>query len=118
MKSVDDYIRAFPGETQLRLNKVRALIKKIVPDATEVIRYGIPTFRYHGNLVHYAGYKHHIGFYPGASGIKAFAKELKGYKHAKGSVQFPLNQPLPSDLIRKIVEFRLEETLAKTKSGK
>jgi uncharacterized protein YdhG (YjbR/CyaY superfamily) len=95
------------------LEELRALIKATAPGATEKISYAIPTFHLNGNLVHFAGYEKHIGFYPGASGIQAFKEDLKPYKSAKGSVQFPLDQPLPTDLIRRIVEFRVEENAGK-----
>ena len=106
---IDEYISNFPPETQLVLEEIRALIRASAPDATEKISYAIPTFYLNGNLVHFAGFSKHIGFYPGDSGIAAFADELKPYKGGKGSVQFPLGQPLPADLIRRIVEFRVAE---------
>lgn len=109
-QSIDAYIAAFPPETQQVLEALRALIRAAAPAATETISYTIPTFDLNGrHLVHFAGYGRHIGFYPGSSGIAAFTEELKPYKSAKGSVQFPLGQPLPADLVRRIVEFRLAE---------
>ena len=109
--SIDEYISGFPPETQTVLRQVREVIKKAAPDATESISYAIPTFDMNGrHLVHFAGYARHIGFYPIPSGAEAFKEELKSYKGGKGSVQFPLNQPMPSDLIRRIVEFRVEES--------
>lgn len=111
-ENIDDYIAGFPPEIQTRLQTLRALIQAEAPDAEEAIRYQIPTFVLHGNLVHFAGYPKHIGFYPAPSGIEAFQSELAGYHCAKGSVQFPLDQPLPEDLIRKIVKFRVAENLA------
>lgn len=114
-KTIDDFIGQFPKETQVLLQKVRETIKAVVPEATEAISYGIPTFKFHGNLVHFAGYAHHIGFYPGASSILVFAEELSEYKTSKGTVQFPLDKPIPFDLIRKITEFRLDENLKKVK---
>ncbi|SKD00990.1 Uncharacterized conserved protein YdhG, YjbR/CyaY-like superfamily, DUF1801 family [Chitinophaga ginsengisegetis] len=113
VSDIDQYIAGFPEETQALLQQMRAAIRKIVPEAGEKIGYGIPTFTLNGNLVHFAGYKHHIGFYPGASGIKAFEKELSVYKNSKGAVQFPLDRPLPISLINKIVKFRVKESLAK-----
>lgn len=108
--SIDEYIAEFPPETQQVLEELRALIRATVPAATETISYAIPTFDLNGkHLVHFAGYEKHIGFYPAGSGIEAFAKELKPYKRGKGSVQFPLGQSLPTDLIRRIVEFRVEQ---------
>ncbi|MCJ7797713.1 MAG: DUF1801 domain-containing protein [Thermoleophilia bacterium] len=107
--SIDEYIAGFPPETQEVLETLRALIKAAAPDATETISYAMPTFDLNGHhLVHFAGYEKHIGFYPVPSGIEAFEEELKPYKRGKGSVQFPLGRPLPTDLIRRIVEFRVE----------
>ena len=111
--SIDEHIAAFPTETQKVLQEVRAIIKGSAPDATETISYGIPTFDLNGHLVHFAGYKRHIGFYPTSSGIEAFKEELTPYKSSKGSVQFPLGKPLPTDLIRRIVEFRVGENTGK-----
>jgi uncharacterized protein YdhG (YjbR/CyaY superfamily) len=108
-KSIDDYIAAFDPEVQDILIKIRNLIKELAPEATEKISYQMPTFYLNGNLVHFAAYQKHIGFYPTPSGIEAFQEELSKYKGAKGSVQFPLNQPIPYDLIRRIVLYRLEE---------
>ncbi len=113
--SIDNHISTFPPETQHLLQQVRETIKAVAPEATETISYGIPTFKLHGNLVHFAGYAHHIGFYPGASSIRVFAAELSSYKTSKGTVQFPLDKPIPYDLIRKITVFRLEENLKKVK---
>jgi uncharacterized protein YdhG (YjbR/CyaY superfamily) len=108
--SIDEYITGFPVETQAVLEELRALIKAAAPEATETISYAIPTFDLNGkHLVHFAGFKKHIGFYPTGSGIEAFKEEIKHYKWATGSVQFPLGKPLPRDLIRRIVEFRAEE---------
>lgn len=112
---VDNYISGFPKEVQDMLEKIRAAIIKAAPAAEETIGYGIPTFKLHGNLVHFAGYKNHVGFYPAPSAIKAFEKELSIYKGAKGSVQFPLDKPLPVALITKIVKFRVKENKMKTK---
>jgi uncharacterized protein YdhG (YjbR/CyaY superfamily) len=106
---IDEYIRSFPKEIQKLLNEVRAAIKSAAPEATETISYQIPTFYLNGNLVHFAAFKNHIGFYPATSGISAFKDELKEYKSAKGSVQFPLDEPLPIDLIKRIVKFRVKE---------
>jgi uncharacterized protein YdhG (YjbR/CyaY superfamily) len=107
--TVDEYIAIFPQEVQLILSNIRALIKELVPEATEKISYQMPTYYLKENLVHFAAFKKHIGFYPTPNGIEAFQEELSKYKGAKGSVQFPLDQPIPYDLIRKIVLFRLEE---------
>jgi uncharacterized protein YdhG (YjbR/CyaY superfamily) len=110
---IDSYIADFPETTQALLQQIRATIQAAAPEATETINYAIPTFVYHGNLVHFAGYKQHIGFYPGAAGIEAFKEEIRQYKWAKGSVQFPLNEPLPLDLVTRIVTYRLAQNAAK-----
>jgi uncharacterized protein YdhG (YjbR/CyaY superfamily) len=112
--SIDEYIAGFPSATQEVLQELRALIRAAAPDATETISYAIPTFDLGGrHLVHFAGYEKHIGFYPVPSGIEAFKEELKPYRSGKGSAQFPLGQSLPTDLIRRIVEFRVEENTRK-----
>jgi uncharacterized protein YdhG (YjbR/CyaY superfamily) len=114
-QSVDDYIDKLPDDTRAILKKVRTTIRDAAPKASEKISYGIPTFTLNGNLVHYAAFKKHIGFYPTSSGIKKFKHELSSYKGAKGSVQFPLNKPIPFGLISKIVAFRVQESLQKVK---
>lgn len=107
---VDAYIADFPSETQRALQRVRTVVRAVVPDAVETISYGIPTFDLHGvHLVHFGGFSKHVGFYPTPSGTEAFQAELAGYKSGKGSVQFKLSEPLPEDLIREIVEFRVRE---------
>jgi uncharacterized protein YdhG (YjbR/CyaY superfamily) len=111
--TIDEYIAGFPPDVQAILQKVRATIRKAAPQAAETINYQMPTFTLHGNLVHFAAFKSHIGFYPTPSGIENFAAELAAYKSAKGSVQFPLDQPIPYGLISKIVKFRVKENLAK-----
>jgi uncharacterized protein YdhG (YjbR/CyaY superfamily) len=111
--TIDDYIASFPHETQLILERLRLTIRNAAPDAKEAINYGIPTFTLKGNLVHFASFKNHVGFYPTPSGIEAFKKELSVYEGAKGSVKFPLSDSLPFDLVRKIVEFRVKECLQK-----
>ncbi|PKA16451.1 iron chaperone [Leptospira haakeii] len=108
-KSIDEYIKTFPKEVQSLLQELRKVIQEEAPEASEKISYQIPTFYLNGNLVHFAAYKNHIGFYPGASGIAKFKKEIDKYKNAKGSVQFPIDQPLPFTLVRKIVKFRVGE---------
>ena len=109
-RSVDEYIERFPPDTRAMLKEIRSLVREIVPDATETISYQMPTFDLNGaHLVHFAGYEKHIGFYPIPTGMEAFKEELSAYKTGKGSVQFPLDEPLPLDLIRRIVEFRAEE---------
>lgn len=113
-KTIDSYISDFPVEVQSILRKVRQVIKETAPDAVETFSYGIPTFDLAGkHLVHFAGYKHHIGFYPTSSGIAAFQQELSPYKSSKGAVQFPFDQPVLYDLIRKIVQFRVDEVRSK-----
>lgn len=116
--NIDEYIKQFPPETQLVLNELRQLIAETAPQAQEKISYQMPTFYLKGNLVHFAAYKNHIGFYPTPSGIAKFQKELSLYKGAKGSVQFPLGKPLPLELIRAIVEFRVSENLKNAKGEK
>lgn len=114
--TIDEYIAEFPPETQRALQEVRELIRAHAPGATETISYAMPTFDLNRrHLVHFAGYPHHIGFYPIPTGMAAFKDELSAYKTGKGSVQFPLNAPLPRDLIRRIVEFRVAENTARTK---
>lgn len=109
-KDVDNYIQDFPGDVREILTRLRKLIRKAAPQAEEMIKYGIPTFRLNGNLVHYAAYKKHIGFYPTPSGINAFEKDLEPYELSKGTVRFPLDKPLPYELIEKIVKFRVKES--------
>jgi uncharacterized protein YdhG (YjbR/CyaY superfamily) len=109
--SIDEYIAEFPPETRRVLEELRALIKASAPGATETISYAIPTFDLNGHhLVHFAGYERHVGFYPTGRGAEAFKEELSHYKGGKGSVQFPLGQPLPADLIRRIVLYRFEQS--------
>lgn len=118
LKDVDAYIKSFPEEIQKLLNQMRTTIKEAAPEAGETINYAMPTFVLNGNLVHFAAFKNHIGFYPAPSGIEAFKEELSAYKGAKGSVQFPLNKPIPFDLITRIVKFRVQENLQKTSKRK
>jgi uncharacterized protein YdhG (YjbR/CyaY superfamily) len=110
-KSIDEYILQFPPEVQEILKTLRKVIKESAPDAEEKISYQMPTFVLHGNLVHFAAFKNHIGFYPTPSGIDAFKHELSEYKGAKGSVQFPIEKPLPFELISEIVKFRVAENI-------
>jgi uncharacterized protein YdhG (YjbR/CyaY superfamily) len=114
--NIDMYIAEFPKETQLILEEFRATIQNAAPEAEEIISYQMPAFKYHGILVYFAAYKNHIGFYPTGSAIAAFQKEIAEYKSAKGSVQFPINKPMPFDLITKIVKFRVNENIAKAAS--
>lgn len=115
MDAIETYISQFPISTQEKLMALRQHILSLVPDATEKISYGMPTVVFHGNLVHFAGYQHHIGFYPGGAVMHYFAEDFAGYKSAKGSVQFPLDKPLPLEKVTKVVAFRVEENLAKKK---
>jgi len=117
-KDTDEYISLFPPHVQQILQQLRQTIRDLVPGAEEVISYSIPTFRLYGNLVHYAAYKSHIGFYPGAAGIEIFKDKLSGYKLSKGTVQFPLDEPLPFDLIREIVLFRVNQNQLKAEAKK
>lgn len=115
-ESIDEYIAEFPPETQAKLEEMRSLIRATAPDAIETIAYAIPTYDLGGkHLVHFAGFRNHVGFYPVPSGMAAFEAELGAYKRGKGSVQFPLDQPLPTDLIRRIVEFRVAEVAGRPK---
>ncbi len=112
-KTIDAYIQTFPKDVQAILQKVRQTIQKAAPDAVETISYQMPTFKLNGKgLVYFAAYEKHIGFYPIPSGMKAFEKELASYKQGKGSAQFPIDQPIPYDLVRRIVVFRAKENLA------
>lgn len=115
-KDIDEYIASFPKDIQEILEKLRTTIRKAAPDAEEIINYQIPTFTLKGNLVHFATFKKHIGFYPTPTGIEAFKKELSAYEGAKGSVKFPLDKPIPFDLISKIVTFRVKENLERAEA--
>ena len=114
-KDINEFIADFPDDIQLILEKIRATIHQAAPDATEAIKYGMPTFVLNGNLVHFAAYKNHIGFYPAPTGIDAFIEELAQYRTGKGTIQFPVDKPIPYDLITKVVKFRVEENLKKLK---
>ena len=113
--SIATYIAQFPPEVQTLLQQLHQTIQKAAPSATEAISYQIPTLKLNGNLVHFAGFKKHIGFYPGAAGMAAFQDELAGYKSAKGSVQFPLDKALPLALVARIVRFRVAQNLEQAK---
>jgi uncharacterized protein YdhG (YjbR/CyaY superfamily) len=115
-ETIDAYIAGFPGPIRELLEAMRATIRKAAPNAGERISYRIPTFTLEGNLVHYAAFKNHIGFFPGAAGIKAFKKQLAAYKGAKGSVQFPFDQPLPLGIVTRIAKFRVKENLEKAEA--
>ncbi len=115
-RSIDEYIATFPEDIQALLEAVRATIKAAAPDVEECISYQMPAFAQHGNLVYFAALKNYIGLYPTASGIEAFKNELSEYEYTKGAVKFPINQPLPLELIRKIVQFRVTENLNKAEA--
>lgn len=115
---IDEYLNELTEDVRDKLESLRKTIRKAAPDADETINYQIPTFTLNGNLVHFAAFKNHIGFYPGPSAIEAFRKELSVYEGAKGSVQFPLDKRLPLKLISEIVKFRVKENLGKKKKKK
>jgi uncharacterized protein YdhG (YjbR/CyaY superfamily) len=117
-KTIDEYIAGFPKDVQEILEKIRMTIREAAPEAEETISYQLPTFTLYGNLVHFAAFKKHIGFYPTPTGIEEFKNELSAYKGAKGSVQFPLDKLIPYDLISRIVEFRVKENLGKAEAKK
>jgi uncharacterized protein YdhG (YjbR/CyaY superfamily) len=110
-KTIDAYIAEFPAEVREILEKMRETIRQAAPEAGETISYGIPTFTFHGNLVHFAAFKNHIGFYPAPRGIDHFEKELAPYIAGKGTIQFPLDRPIPYDLVREVVKFRVQDNL-------
>jgi uncharacterized protein YdhG (YjbR/CyaY superfamily) len=113
---VDEYIAGFPAEVQESLSQLRATIRNAAPDAEEIISYQMPTYKLAGNLVHFAAYKNHIGFYPGSGGILHFEDELSVFEGSKGTVRFPIDQPLPLRLIAEIVKFRVDVNLEKAKA--
>ena len=115
-RAVDAYISTFPADIRVILEQLRKVIHESAPGAQEAIRYGIPTFMFHGTLVHFGAFEQHIGFYPTPSAIRAFEDELRPYSHAKGSIRFPLDNKIPLDLVRKMVRFRVEENLALAKA--
>jgi len=112
---IEAYLETFPVDVQALLRQLHSTIKELVPEAVESFKYGMPTFELNGNLVHYAGYKHHIGFYPAPDAIVEFEAELKSYKTSKGAIQFPLDSPLPIELIQRIVHFRVAQNTDKSK---
>jgi uncharacterized protein YdhG (YjbR/CyaY superfamily) len=114
--NIDEYIAGFPNDVQDSLQKIRMTIRKAAPNAEEAIKYQVPTFTLKGNLVHFAAFKKHIGFYPTPTGIEKFQEELSVYEGAKGSVRFPLDKPIPFDLISKIVKFRVKENLERAEA--
>jgi uncharacterized protein YdhG (YjbR/CyaY superfamily) len=113
--TIDEYIALFPAEIQEKLREIRRVIHETAPEATEKIAYQMPTFFLNGNLVHFAAFKNHIGFYPAPTGLDAFKEEISQYPNSKGAVQFPFDRPVPFDLVRRIVEYRREENLKKKK---
>ena len=113
IKTIDDYIESFPENVKLILTELRETIRRTAPMAQETINYGIPTFKLKGNLVHFAAYKKHIGFYPTPSGISEFINELSDYEISKGSIKFPISKPLPLDVVERIVQFRVQENLTR-----
>jgi uncharacterized protein YdhG (YjbR/CyaY superfamily) len=117
-KNIDEYIAGFPADIQEILQKIRAVVHEAAPEAQEAISYQMPTFKLKGNLVHFAAFKHHIGFYPAPTGIERFQKELAAYPSSKGAIRFPLDQPIPYGLISEVVKYRVQENLEKAKAKK
>jgi uncharacterized protein YdhG (YjbR/CyaY superfamily) len=117
-KNIDEYIMGFPENVQQMLEQMRTTIQKAAPKAEEAIKYSMPTFVLYGNLVHFAAYKNHIGFYPAPRALEEFKKELSAYKGSKGAVQFPLDKPLPLALISRMVKYRVKQSLEKEKAKK
>jgi uncharacterized protein YdhG (YjbR/CyaY superfamily) len=115
-ETIDEYIADFPEDVQKKLHQIRSTIRKAIPKAEEAIKYGIPTYVLNGNVVHFGGFKTHVGFYPAPSGIVAFKKELSIYEGSKGAIKFPFDKPLPTTLIAKIAKFRAQENLTKLKT--
>jgi uncharacterized protein YdhG (YjbR/CyaY superfamily) len=116
--NIDEYISGFPKDIQILLEQIRAVVRKEAPEAQEVISYGMPAFKFYGILIYFAAFKNHIGFFPTASGIRKFQNELTDYQCSKGTIQLPYIKPLPIELIRKIVKFRVQENLEKAESKK
>lgn len=112
-KNIDEYMADFPEEVRIRMEKLRSTIQKAAPKAEECINYSMPTFKLYGNLVHFAAYKNHIGFYPGAAVVKDFASELKEYKTSTGGIQFPHTKPIPFAFVTKVVKFRVKQNTEK-----
>jgi len=117
-KNIDEYIAGLPKDVQAVLEKLRETIKKAAPEAEETISYQMPAFKYHGMLAYFAAFKDHIGFYPAPTGITQFEKEISAYQSGKGTLRFPLDKPLPLDLVTKIVKFRVKENLARQSQKK
>jgi uncharacterized protein YdhG (YjbR/CyaY superfamily) len=116
--NIDEYISGFPEDIRQKLEKIRQVIKEAAPGAREAISYGMPALRLNGTLVYFAAFKDHIGFFPTSSGIDAFKRELSTYSTSKGTIRFPLDKPIPFDLIKKIAAFRVQEALSKNKKKK
>jgi len=116
--SIDEYISGFPSSIQIKLQEIRAIIRKNAPQSRETIKYAIPTFEQNGNLVHFAAFKNHIGFYPAPDGINAFKSELAKFDQSKGTIRFALDKPLPVALISKIVRFRVKQDREKAETRK
>lgn len=117
-KTIDAYVADFPEEVQVSLEKVRATIRKAAPQAEEAMKYGIPTFVFNGNLIHFGGYKNHIGLYPGSTPIEVFEEELRGYETSKGTVKFPLDRRIPFGLIGKITKYCVERNIERAAAKK
>jgi len=117
-ETIDQYVKSYPKDIQKKLQEVRRTINKAAPAADEAISYQIPTFKLDGNLVHFAAFKNHIGFYPGSEALKVFKKLLLSYKTSRGTVQFPLDKPIPLSLIKKIVDYRVKASSQRTKQNK
>jgi uncharacterized protein YdhG (YjbR/CyaY superfamily) len=115
-RNIDEYIAGFPENIQEKIKRIRQVIKESAPGAREAISYGMPTYKLNGNLVHFAAFKDHIGFFPTPTGVSAFKKELSLYGTSKGTIRFPLDKPIPFELIKKIVKFRVSEASGKDKS--
>ncbi len=115
VKTIDEFISKYPDETQAILQKIRQIVHEVCPDSSETIAYGIPTFTFHGNLVHFSAYDKHIGFYPGSAPIAAFKDDLKPYETSKGTARFPLDKPIPYDLIKKMTKYAIDRNLEKKK---
>lgn len=115
--TIDEYIAGYPPDVRERLQKIRRAIRKAAPDAGEAISYGMPTFKLSGNLVHFAAFKEHIGFFPTPSGVEKFERELAAYETSKGTIRFPHDKPIPLGLIGRIVKFRVRESLARAAAG-
>lgn len=118
IQTIDEYICTFPDNIQKILEKIRQAIKDAAPDAEETISYQIPTFKFHGNLVHFGAFKNHIGFYPTPDGLEKFKKEFSVFKSSKGAVQFPIDKPIPLQLVGKVVRYRVKENLERAKTKK